>query len=208
MDIYKSDKIFTKKFQFNKFFTKAVKKVLVEKFGKEAHFNFEVTQNVLLPSRKGGEEMSGVRPFPFKMDIAETSGCIYIDGRSMNSMAMVMPEDWEELPEEAVANITNYVEKLLNAIELKEDVKPIVNGAKPIINIEVCVNIDADNYTPMNDPESLKLVRELEGKPAKSQSKNELQEIADKISKEGVDPEIISKIVEIVLATLPIVMKK
>ena len=63
----------------------------------------------------------------------------------------------------------------------------------------------------MNDPESLKLVRELEGKPSKqskSQSKNELQEIADKISKEGVDPEIVSKIVEIVLATLPIVMKK
>lgn len=207
MDIYKSDKIFTKKFQFNKFFTKAVKKVLVEKFGKEAHFNFEVTQNVLLPSRKGGEEMSGVRPFPFKMDIAETSGCIYIDGRSMNSMAMVMPEDWEELPEEAVANITNYVEKLLNAIELKEDVKPIVNGAKPIINIEVCVNIDSRNYAPMNDPESLKLVRELEGidKPSK-QSKNELHEIAEKIRIEGVDPEVVTKIVEIVMVSLPIVL--
>ena len=207
MDIYKSDKIFTKKFQFNKFFTKAVKKVLVDAFGDKAHFNFEATQNVLLPSRKGGEEMSGVRPFPFKMNIAETSGCIYINGRSMNSMAMVMPEDWEELPEEAVANITNYVEKLLNNIELKEDVKPIVNGAKPIINIEVCVNIDSRNYAPMNDPESLKLVRELEGLPPK-QSKNELHEIADKISKEGVDPEVVSKIVEIVLATLPIVMKK
>ena len=62
----------------------------------------------------------------------------------------------------------------------------------------------------MNDPESLKLVRELEGKPSK-QSKlqsNELHEIADKISKEGVDPEVVTKIVEIVLATLPIVMKK
>lgn len=201
MDIYKSDQIFTKKFQFNKFFTKAVKKVLVDTFGDKAHFNFEAIQNVLLPSRKGGEEMSGVRPFPFKMNIAETSGCIYIDGRSMDSMAMVMPEDWEELPEEAVTNITNYVEKLLNNIESKED------GSKPIINIEVCVNIDSRNYAPMNDPESLKLVRELEGKSAKPQS-NELQEIADKISKEGIDPEVVTKIVEIVLATLPIVMKK
>lgn len=194
--------IFTKKFQFNKFFTKAVKKVLVEKFGELAHFNFEVTQNVLLPSRKGGEELSGVRPFPFKMYIAETSGCIYIDGRGMDSMVTVMPEHWEELPEEAIEHITNYVYKLLNNIESKED------GSKPIINIEVCVNIDSRNYAPMNDPESLKLVRELEGKPVKSQSKNELQEIADKISKEGVDPEVVTKIVEIVLATLPIVMKK
>ena len=202
MDIYKSDKIFTKKFQFNSFFTKAVKKVLVEKFGKEAHFNFEVTQNVLLPSRKGGDEMSGVRPFPFKMNIAETSGCIYIDGRGMDSMVTVMPEHWEELPEEAIEHITNYVDKLLNNIESKED------GSKPIINIEVCVNIDSRNYAPMNDPESLKLVRELEGKPAKSQSKNELQEIVEKIRVEGVDPEVVTKIVEIVLATLPIVMKK
>ena len=209
MDIYKSDKIFTKKFQFNKFFTKAVKKVLVENFGDKAHFNFEATQNVLLPSRKGGEEMSGVRPFPFKMDIAETSGCIYIDGRSMDSMVVVMPEHWEKLPEETIEHITNYVDKLLANIEPKEDVKPIVNGAKPIINIEVCVNIDTRNYASMNDPESLKLVRELEGidKPSK-QSKNELHEIADKISKEGVDPEVVTKIVEIVLATLPIVMKK
>ena len=90
---------------------------------------------------------------------------------------------------------------MLDDIEVDDD-------GKPTINIEVSVHIDADNYTPMNDPESLKLVRELEGKPAKSQSKNELQEIADKIIKEGVDPEIVSKIVEIVLATLPIVMKK
>ena len=201
MDIYKSDKIFTKKFQFNKFFTKAVKKVLVEKFGERVHFNFEATQNVLLPSRKGGDEMSGVRPFPFKMNIDETSGCIYIDGRSLDSMVTVMPEHWEELPEEAIEHIVNYVDKLLTNIETKED------GGKPIINIEVCVNIDSRNYAPMNDPESLKLVRELEGKPAKPQS-NELQEIADKISKEGVDPEVVSKIVEIVLATLPIVMKK
>lgn len=212
MDIYKSDKIFTKKFQFNKFFTKAVKKVLVDGFGDKAHFNFEATQNVLLPSRKGGDEMSGVRPFPFKMNIDETSGCIYIDGRGLDSMVTVMPEHWEELSEEAIEHIVNYVDKLLTNIESKEDVKPIVNGAKPIINIEVCVNIDSRNYAPMNDPESLKLVRELEGmnKPSK-QSKpqsNELHAIGDKISKEGVDPEIVSKIVEIVLATLPLVMKK
>ena len=57
----------------------------------------------------------------------------------------------------------------------------------------------------MNDPESLKLVRELEGKPAKQ---NDLHKIADKISKEGVDPKMVTKIVEIVLATLPLVMKK
>lgn len=193
--------IFSKKFQFNKFFTKAVKKVLVDAFGDKAHFNFEATQKVLLPSRKGGDEMSGVRPFPFKMNIAETSGCIYIDGRGMDSMTTVMPEHWEELPEEAVEHITNYVDKLLSSIESKED------GSKPTINIEVCVNLDSRNYAAMNDPESLKLVRELEGKPAKSQS-NELQEIADKITKEGVNPEVIAKIVEIVLATLPIVMKK
>ena len=203
MDIYKSDKIFTKKIQFSKFFTKAVKKVLVEKFGERAHFNFEATQNVLLPSRKGGEEMSGVRPFPFKMNIAETSGCIYIDGRAMDSMVTVMPEHWEELSEEAIEHINNYVDKLLSNIESKED------GGKPIINIEVCVNLDSRNYAAMNDPESLKLVRELEGKDKPSkQSKNELQEIADKISKESIDPEVITKIVEIVLATLPIVMKK
>lgn len=202
MDIYKSDKIFTKKFQFNKFFTKAVKKVLVDAFGDKAHFNFEATQNVLLPSRKGGEEMSGVRPFPFKMNIAETNGCIYIGGRGMDSMAIVMPEYWEELSEEVIENITNYVYKLLNNIESKED------GSKPIINIEVAVNIDEKNYTSMNDPESLKLVRELEGKPAKNASTNELHKIADKINKEGVDPEVVTKIVEIVLATLPIVMKK
>ena len=207
MDIYKSDKIFTKKFQFNKFFTKAVKKVLVEKFGERVHFNFEATQNVLLPSRKGGDEMSGVRPFPFKMNIDETSGCIYIDGRSLDSMVTVMPEHWEELPEEAIEHIVNYVDKLLTNIESKEDVKPIVNGAKPIINIEVCVNIDSRNYAPMNDPESLKLVRELEGLPSKP-AKNELHNIADKISKEGIDPEVVTKIVEIVLATLPLVMKK
>ena len=194
--------IFSKKFQFNKFFTKAVKKVLVDAFGDKAHFNFEATQNVLLPSRKGGDEMSGVRPFPFKMNIVETSGCIYIDGRGMDSMTTVMPEHWEELPEEAVEHITNYVDKLLSSIESKED------GSKPTINIEVCVNLDSRNYAAMNDPESLKLVRELEGKPAKSQSKNELQEIADKISKEGIDPEVVTKIVEIVLATLPLVMKK
>lgn len=207
MDIYKSDKIFTKKFQFNKFFTKSVKKVLVEKFGERVHFNFEATQNVLLPSRKGGDEMSGVRPFPFKMNIDETSGCIYIDGRGLDSMVTVMPEHWEELPEEAIEHIVNYVDKLLTNIESKEDVKPIVNGAKPIINIEVCVNIDSRNYTPMNDPESLKLVRSLEGLPSKP-TKNELHNIADKISKEGVDPEVVTKIVEIVLATLPLVMKK
>lgn len=199
--------IFAKKFQFNKFFTKAVKKVLVEKFGERAHFNFEATQNVLLPSRKGGDEMSGVRPFPFKMNIDETSGCIYIDGRGLDSMVTVMPEHWEELPEEAIEHIVNYVDKLLTNIESKEDVKPIVNGAKPIINIEVCVNIDEKNYTSMNDPESLKLVRELEGLPSK-QSKNELHNIAEKIRVEGVDPEVVTKIVEIVLATLPIVMKK
>lgn len=191
--------IFSKKFQFNKFFTKAVKKVLVDAFGDKAHFNFEATQNVLLPSRKGGDEMSGVRPFPFKMNIAETSGCIYIDGRGMDSMTTVMPEHWEELPEEAVEHITNYVDKLLSSIESKED------GSKPTINIEVCVNLDSRNYAAMNDPESLKLVRELEGKPAKQ---NDLHKIADKISKEGVDPKMVTKIVEIVLATLPLVMKK
>lgn len=192
--------IFSKKFQFNKFFTKAVKKVLVEKFGDKAHFNFEATQNVLLPSRKGGEEMSGVRPFPFKLDITETTGRIYIDGRDVEGMSFVLPEHWEELPVETVKDIFEYVEKLLANIEPKED------GSKPIINIEVAVNIDEKNYTSMNDPESLKLVRELEGnsKP----NKNELHEIADKISKEGVDPEVVTKIVEIVLATLPIVMKK
>lgn len=200
MDIYKSDQIFTKKFQFTKFFTKAVKKVLVEKFGERAHFNFEATQNVLLPSRKGGEEMSGVRPFPFKLNISETTGRIYIDGRDVESMSFVLPEHWEELPVETVKDIVEYTEKLLANIEPKED------GSKPTINIEVAVNIDEKNYTSMNDPDSLKLVRELEGgnKPAK----NELHQIADKISKEGVDPEVVTKIVEIVLATLPIVMKK
>ena len=193
--------IFSKKFQFNKFFTKAVKKVLVDAFGDKAHFNFEATQNVLLPSRKGGDEMSGVRPFPFKMNIAETSGCIYIDGRGMDSMTTVMPEHWEELPEEAVEHITNYVDKLLSSIESKED------GSKPTINIEVCVNLDSRNYAAMNDPESLKLVRELEG-TSKPSKQNELHKIADKIIKEGVDPEVVTKIVEIVLATLPLVMKK
>ena len=195
--------IFTKKFQFTKFFTKAVKKVLVEKFGKEAHFNFEATQNVLIQShtsRKNENGVSGVRPFPFKLDVSKTSGFIYIDGRSEESMFVVGYGQWEELPEEVVKGIVDYTAKLLDDIEVDDD-------GKPTINIEVSVHIDADNYTPMNDPESLKLVRELEGKSSK-QSKNELQEIADKISKEGVDPEIISKIVEIVLATLPIVMKK
>lgn len=193
--------IFSKKFQFNKFFTKAVKKVLVDAFGDKAHFNFEATQNVLLPSRKGGDEMSGVRPFPFKMNIAETSGCIYIYGRGMDSMTTVMPEHWEELPEEAVEHITNYVDKLLSSIESKED------GSKPTINIEVCVNLDSRNYAAMNDPESLKLVRELEG-TSKPSKQNDLHKIADKISKEGVDSEVVTKIVEIVLATLPLVMKK
>lgn len=201
MDIYKSDQIFTKKFQFTKFFTKAVKKVLVDAFGDKAHFNFEATQNVLLPSRKGGEEMSGVRPFPFKMNIAETNGCIYIGGRGMDNMAIMMPEHWEELPEEAIEHITNYVNKLLTNIEPKED------GSKPIIDIEVCVNLDSRNYAAMNDPESLKLVRELEG-TSKPSKQNELHKIADKITKEGVDPEVVTKIVEIVLATLPLVMKK
>lgn len=203
MDIYKSDQIFTKKFQFSKFFTKAVKKVLVDGFGDKAHFNFEATQNVLLSSRKGGEETSGVRPFPFKLDISETTGRIYIDGHDVESMSFVLPEHWEELPVETVKDIYGYVEKLLANTEPKED------GSKPTINIEVAVNIDEKNYTSMNDPESLKLVRELEGmnKPSK-QSKNELQEIVDKISKEGVDPEVVTKIVEIVLATLPLVMKK
>lgn len=193
--------IFSKKFQFNKFFTKAVKKVLVDAFGDKAHFNFEATQNVLLPSRKGGDEMSGVRPFPFKMNIAETSGCIYIDGRGMDSMTTVMPEHWEELPEEAVEHITNYVDKLLSSIESKED------GSKPTINIEVCVNLDSRNYAAMNDPESLKLVRELEG-TSKPSKQNDLHKIADKITKEGINPEVVTKIVEIVLATLPLVMKK
>lgn len=193
--------IFSKKFQFNKFFTKAVKKVLVDAFGDKVHFNFEATQKVLLPSRKGGDEMSGVRPFPFKMNIAETSGCIYIDGRGMDSMTTVMPEHWEELPEEAVEHITNYVDKLLSSIESKED------GSKPTINIEVCVNLDSRNYAAMNDPESLKLVRELEG-TSKPSKQNELHKIADKITKEGVNPEVVTKIVEIVLATLPLVMKK
>lgn len=205
MDIYKSDKIFTKKFQFEKFFTKAVKKVLVEKFGKEAHFNFEATQNVLIPShtsRKSENGVSGVRPFPFKLDVSKTSGFIYIDGQSDESMFVVKYGEWEELSEEVVKGIVDYTAKLLADIKADED-------SKPFINIEVSVHIDADNYTPMNDPESLELVRELEGKDKPSkQSKNELHEIADKISKEGVDPEIVSKIVEIVLATLPIVMKK
>lgn len=205
MDIYKSDKIFTKKIQFNSFFTKTVKKVLVEKFGKEAHFNFEVTQDVLIQShtsRKSENGLSGVRPFPFKLDVSKTSGFIYIDGRSEESMFVVGYGQWEELPEEVVKGIVDYTAKLLADIVVNED-------SKPFINIEVSVHIDADNYTPMNDPESLKLVRELEckDKPSK-QSKNELQEIADKISKEGVDPEVVTKIVEIVLATLPIVMKK
>lgn len=193
--------IFTKKFQFTKFFTKAVKKVLVDAFGDKAHFNFEATQNVLLPSRKGGEEMSGVRPFPFKLNIAKTTGHIYIDDRDDEATSFVMSEHWEELTVETVKDIFEYVEKLLANIEPKED------GSKPIINVKVAVNIYEGNYQSMNDPESLKLVRELEGKPAKSQS-NELQEIAEKIRVEGVDPEIVTKIVEIVLATLPIVMKK
>lgn len=206
MDIYKSDKIFTKKFQFEKFFTKAVKKVLIEKFGKEAHFNFEATQNVLIQShtsRKIENGVSGVRPFPFKLDVSKTSGFIYIDGRDAESMFIVKYGEWEELSEEVVKGIVDYTAKLLADIKADED-------SKPFINIEVSVHIDADNYTPMNDPESLELVRELEGKPSKqskSQS-NELHVIADKISKEGVDPEVVTKIVEIVLATLPIVMKK
>ena len=202
MDIYKSDKIFTKKFQFNSFFTKAVKKVLVEKFGKEAHFNFEVTQNVLIQShtsRKSENALSGVRPFPFKLDVSKTSGFIYIDGRSDESMFVVGYGQWEELSEEVVKGIVDYTAKLLADIVVNED-------SKPFINIEVSVHIDADNYTPMNDPESLKLVRELEGKPAKSQS-NELQEIVEKIRVEGVDPEVVTKIVEIVMVTLPIVLK-
>lgn len=193
--------IFAKKFQFNKFFTKAVKKVLVEKFGERAHFNFEATQNVLLPSRKGGEEMSGVRPFPFKLDIGKTTCNIYIHGWYVKGMPDVLPEIWEELPEEVVKNIIEHTEKMLTIIEPKE------GDVKPTIDVEVVVNIDEKNYSPMNDPESLKLVRELEGLPPK-QSKNELHQIADKISKEGVDPEIVTKIVEIVLATLPLVMKK
>lgn len=200
MNIYKSYKIFTKKFQFSKFFTKAVKKVLVEKFGERAHFNFEATQNVLLPSRKGGEETSGVRPFPFKLDVSKTSGFIYIDGRSEESMFVVGYGQWEELPEEVVKGIVDYTAKLLDDIEVDDD-------GKPTINIEVSVHIDADNYTPMNDPESLKLVRELEG-TSKPSKQNDLHKIADKINKEGVDPEVVTKIVEIVLATLPLVMKK
>ena len=202
MDIYKSDKIFTKKFQFNSFFTKAVKKVLVEKFGKEAHFNFEATQNVLIQShtsRKNENGVSGVRPFPFKLDVSKTSGFIYIDGRSEESMFVVGYGQWEELPEEVVKGIVDYTAKLLADIVVNED-------SKPFINIEVSVHIDADNYTPMNDPESLKLVRELEGKPVKPQS-NELQEIVEKIRVEGVDPEVVTKIVEIVMVTLPIVLK-
>lgn len=193
------NQIFTKKFQFNKFFTKAVKKVLVEKFGDKAHFNFEATQNVLLPSRKGGEELSGVRPFPFKLDIANTTGNIHVNGRFVHSRFQVTPKDWEELSDELVSDIVGYVEKSFDNIETEE-------GEKPTINIEVTVNIHEDNYQSMNDPESLKLVRELEGKPSKQS--NELHAIADKISKEGVDPEVVTKIVEIVLATLPIVMKK
>lgn len=199
MDICKFDQIFTKKFQFSKFFTKAVKKVLVDGFGDKAHFNFEATQNVLLPSRKGGDETSGVRPFPFKLDISETTGRIYIDGRDVEGMSFVLPEHWEELPVETVKDIYGYVEKLLANIEPKED------GSKPTINIEVAVNIDEKNYTSMNDPESLKLVRELEG--GNKPTKNELHNITDKISKEGVDS-VVTKIVEIVLATLPLVMKK
>ncbi len=204
MDIYKSDKIFTKKFQFNSFFTKAVKKVLVEKFGKEAHFNFEATQNVLIQShtsRKNENGVSGVRPFPFKLDVSKTSGFIYIDGRSEESMFVVGYGQWEELPEEVEKGIVDYTAKLLADIVVNED-------SKPFINIEVSVHIDADNYTPMNDPESLKLVRELEGKDKPSkQSKNELQEIVEKIRVEGVDPEVVTKIVEIVMVTLPIVLK-
>lgn len=201
MDICKFDQIFTKKFQFSKFFTKAVKKVLVDGFGDKAHFNFEATQNVLLPSRKGGDETSGVRPFPFKLDISETTGRIYIDGRDVEGMSFVLPEHWEELPVETVKDIYGYVEKLLANIEPKED------GSKPTINIEVAVNIDEKNYTSMNDPESLKLVRELEG-TSKPSKQNELHKIADKITKEGINPEVVTKIVEIVLATLPLVMKK
>lgn len=199
MDIYTSDKIFTKKFQFNSFFTKAVKKVLVEKFGKEAHFNFEATQNVLLQSRKDSNEKGGVRPFPFKLDISKTSGFIYIDGRRVESMFVVKYGEWEELSEEVVKGIVDYTAKLLADIKVDED-------SKPFINIEVSVHIDGDNYTSMNDPDSLKLVRELEGKPSK-QSKNELQEIVEKIRVEGVDPEVVTKIVEIVMVTLPIVLK-
>lgn len=196
--------IFAKKFQFNKFFTKAVKKVLVEKFGERAHFNFEATQNVLLPSRKGGEELSGVRPFPFKLNTANTTGNIHIRGSFAYSSFQVMPTDWEELSDELVNNIVEYIENLLTEnllanIETEE-------CEKPTIDIEVTVNIHEGNYTSMNDPESLKLVRELEG--GNKPNKNELHKIADKISKEGVDPEVVTKIVEIVLATLPLVMKK
>lgn len=199
MDIYKSDQIFSKKFQFSKFFTKAVKKALVEKLGDKAHFNFEVKQNVLLPSRKGGEETSGVRPFPFKLNIAETSGSIYVNSGVAFSRFSVLPEHWEELPEESVKEIIEYAEKLLEKVEVKE-------GEKPVLNIEVTVNIHENNYISMNDPESLKLVRELEGLPPK-QSKNELHEIVEKIRVEGVDPEVVTKIVEIVMVTLPIVLK-
>lgn len=195
--------IFSKKFQFNKFFTKAVKKVLVDVFGDKAHFNFEATQNVLIQShtsRKNENGVSGVRPFPFKLDVSKTSGFIYIDGRSEESMFVVGYGQWEELPEEVVKGIVDYTAKLLDDIEVDDD-------GKPTINIEVSVHIDADNYTPMNDPESLKLVRELEG-TSKPSKQNELHKIADKITKEGVNPEVVTKIVEIVLATLPLVMKK
>ena len=206
MDIYKSDKIFTKKFQFTKFFTKAVKKALIEKFGDRVHFNFEATQNVLIQShtsRKTEDGVSGVRPFPFKLNIGETTGKIYVNKQQFGfTRFTVAPDQWEELSPEVVQDMGEYIENLLANTDVQE-------GEKHVIDIEVYVNIDENNYTPMNDPESLKLVRELEGKtnPSK-QSKNELHAIADKISKEGVDPEVVTKIVEIVLATLPIVMKK
>lgn len=208
MDIYKSDKIFTKKFQFSKFFTKAVKKVLVENFGDKALFKFDVVQNVLIQShtsRKSENGVSGVRPFPFKLDVSKTTGQIHIASKGIETTLGVLPNQWEELSEETIGAIVKYVYSLIGHL------KSLAPENQVEIDVTVLVNIDENNYKSMNDPESLKLVRELEGKPSKqskSQSKNELQEIADKISKEGVDPEIVSKIVEIVLATLPIVMKK
>ena len=204
MDIYKSDKIFTKKFQFSKFFTKAVKKVLVENFGDKALFKFDVVQNVLIQShtsRKSENGVSGVRPFPFKLDVSKTTGQIHIASKGIETTLGVLPNQWEELSEETIGAIVKYVYSLIGHL------KSLAPENQVEIDVTVLVNIDENNYKSMNDPESLKLVRELEGKEPK-QSKNELHAIADKISKEGVDPEIVSKIVEIVLATLPIVMKK
>lgn len=257
MDIYKSDKIFTKKIQFNKFFTKTVKDNLLsnKKISDKIRYNFHVEQEVSVKTKNGVS--TGIRPFPMKLDVSVTSAYVTIGkpekdedggnvvyltpgdiqddistkicpqikgvGAQLNGAVIKFAEKYYEnnTPVPSESEILDYKytfeeqnDELPPDTFIEHFIKEYgIKNRKELTEIDVYIHviIDDENYTPMNDPESLKLARELEGKEpkqSKSQSKNELHEIADKISKEGVDPEIVSKIVEIVLATLPIVMKK